>query len=296
MEEKYKKKRKVFVMTLYLLLLIGCTVFLKKQTAGRTIDENVLELHFLSLGKADSILLRTGTKSMLIDSGWEDTKGQVTDYLKAQGIKQLDYVAATHGDEDHVGGMEQVLRKFQVETLFVSPKSESNKAYQAMIERAKKRQTTIVIPKVPSEISFGKAKIKIIAPGTAALAEGSTNNSSLVFYITFGSRSFLLMGDALKESETEILQEGYRMKADVLKAGHHGFDDATGEEFLDAVAPKLVVITCDEEQMGEETPKKWGRIEPMLGEKKIEFYHTGDGTLILSCDGEQIEVRHNAKE
>ena len=48
---------------------------------------------------------------------WKDTKRQVADYLKKQGIKRLDYVVATHGDEDHVGGMEEVLRKFQVETL-----------------------------------------------------------------------------------------------------------------------------------------------------------------------------------
>ncbi len=296
MQDQYQKKakRKLITVILYLLLLIGCTLFLKGQNTERVIEDDVLELHFLSLKKADCILIRTGKKAMLIDAGWKDTKRQVTDYLKKQGIKRLDYVVATHGDEDHVGGMEEVLRKFQVETLFISPKNESNKDYQAMIGRAKKRQTKIIVPKVPSEFSFGNAKIKILAPGTAALADGQTNNSSLVLYITFGSRNFLFMGDALKESEAEILKKGYEIQADVLKVGHHGFNDATTEAFLETVAPKLAIITCEKKQ-AQDKANNFGRIEPMLKEKEIELYYTGDGTLFLSCDGEKIEVQHDTK-
>lgn len=303
MEELYRKKakRKLVALAFYLILLTGCALLLMKQGTGRTLGEDELEIHFLSLGKADSILIRTGDQSMLIDAGWETTADEVRKYLKMQGISKLDYAVATHEDEDHIGGMEEILRRFQVNKLLISPKIGENEAYRAMIQRADKRQTKIEQPKIPSTFSLGKAEITILAPGPAALADGQVNNSSLVLYLTFGKRSFLFMGDALLASEEELLQEGYRIKADVLKAGHHGFDDATGENFLDTVSPRLVVITCHEETASKAEPhssenppegsKHFGRIESRLKEKGILAYYTGERTLILSCDGERIEAR-----
>lgn len=331
METKYqhKLKRKLVFLAVYLILLSIGAAFLANQSKKRTIEEGILEIHFLALGKADCILLRTKEESMIIDAGWEETKEKVVDYLKEEGIKNLTYAVATHEDEDHIGGMETILRKFKVNELLISPKQGENEAYTAMIQRAKKRETKITIPSVLSTFSFGDAQITILGPGKAALADGQINNSSLILYITFGERSFLFMGDALKESETELLEQDYRIRADLLKVGHHGFADATSEAFLKAVSPKLAVITCNDmkeeikeesqkettkgeenkeiakeneeiteeeikkQEIKEKEPKPKERIEPLLEKNQILAYHTGDSqSFVLICDGTKIEVKN----
>lgn len=287
-----REKRTIWIL-IYTLGLLLCILFLVNNEEKRIINNEVLEIHVISLGKADSILIRTGNEAMLIDSGLEKTEGDIIKYLKAEGINELKYAVATHGDKDHIGGMKGVLKAFRVKNLLVSPVAVDSGLYNNMIYRAGKRGTKVIVPKLLESYDLGNGKITILAPGEEALNEvnstGKINNSSLVIRLDFGERSFLFMGDALHTSEQEMINRGYRLKADVIKIGHHGLSDASSKDFIDSVDPKIAIITCGDEYNDENRDTI---VDDMLLQKKILTYHTGiDGNIILISDGIDIKVK-----
>ena len=69
------------------------------------------------------------------------------------------------------------------------------------------------------------------------------NNYSAVIKVVYRQTSFLFMGDAQTLSENALVKSGADLHADVLKVGHHGSDTSTGKAFLQAVSPKIAVIS-----------------------------------------------------
>lgn len=320
-----KIKKKSIWIILYLLGLIICVVLFGRREKEKVLEDGILEVHFLSLGKADCILLQCGKEAMIIDAGRNETGDKIIGYLKDEKVTELKYAVATHGDIDHVGGMAAVLKEFRVKQLLISPVTAPNKYYEDMIYRAGKRNTEIVVAKVGSIFTLGDAVITVLAPGEKALARvkstGKINNSSVVLRIEIGERSFLFMGDALHVSEQEMMSNdtlvsqpmsndakvSSLLRADVIKIGHHGFSDATSKEFLETVKPALAIITCSEGLVGHKNRKedeKTGdrekseesetRVESLLLEMQILTYHTGiEGSIVLSSDGSDIKVVQN---
>ena len=98
-----------------LLFLSGCS----PQKEGGPVDEQEeasgVRVTFFDVGKGDAILVETASHAVLIDSGYDDTKEIILDYMEKQEISSLDYLVITHFDKDHVGGADRVstLRKIQ---------------------------------------------------------------------------------------------------------------------------------------------------------------------------------------
>ncbi|MBC7251946.1 MAG: MBL fold metallo-hydrolase, partial [Anaerolineae bacterium] len=90
-----------------------------------------LEVHFLDVGQADSILVRLPDgRALLIDAGNNADGPVVVSYLKAQGIKRLEWVVATHPHEDHVGGLDAVLDAFEVGKVYAPRATTNTRAYE----------------------------------------------------------------------------------------------------------------------------------------------------------------------
>lgn len=279
----FKKLSCTFLIALFLAFpLSSCS---NTETATKNVPSSGLKVSFIDVGQGDSELIQVNGKNILIDSGPNDSRQKLLNYLEEQNIKKLNYVIATHPDEDHIGNMDDVIDKYDIET-FIAPKKVSNtRAFESMADSLKKKNMKIDVPKPTDELDLGKqTKAEIIAPNSESYAD--TNNYSVVLKITYGDTRFLFTGDAEKESESEMLENGYDLKSDVLKVGHHGSSTSTSEKFLDKVNPEIAVISCGRDnKYGHPNKKTVNR----LNKKNIRIYRTDvDGTIVLTSNGAKI--------
>jgi len=152
------------------------------------------------------------------------------------------------------------------------------------------------VPSVGTKLTLGNGEITVCAPGEEALAEKKDNDSSLVLYYKYGSRSFYFMGDAGETTEKEMRNDGYTYVCDVLKVGHHGKSDASTKKFLKAVAPLYAVITCGEIQGEDESGEPDSEVLSRLKDFNVEVFRSDEcGTVVFETDGTKIGLRSKEK-
>jgi beta-lactamase superfamily II metal-dependent hydrolase len=214
---------------------------------GYLVPEGELEVHFIDVGNADCILVRQGEHNMLIDSGDVGAYNDIVDYLNRHNVKKFDLVIATHPHADHIGEMADIIQNFPIDRFVMSymptGKEPTTNVYLSMLEALDERNVPVDEAQPGKTYTLGTARLQILAP----ISESSDPNAmSVVTRLTFGDRAFLFTGDAEEEVEREILTRGFDVKADVLKAGHHGSKTSSSDPFVRAVAPSYAVITCGE--------------------------------------------------
>ena len=255
------------------------------------------EVHILAIGKADAILLLADGKAMLIDAGYKHNADEIVQYLKNKGVTRLEYVILTHGDKDHVGGMADVLRAFEVGQVLISPKKEKSEYYSDMVAVIQEKNISCVSPEVGTTYTLGTATFQTLAPGPKALKEGSDNDASIAIRFTYGNKNFLLMGDALSTTEKELMDSSLSIRADVLKTGHHGKSDATNKKFLKSVQPKYAVICCGESEEGDEAGEPSSKVLELLEDFNVKTLRTDKvGTIIFRTDGKNLTCNADEAE
>lgn len=243
-----------------------------------------LNVHFINVGQADSILIQQGSKSMLIDAGNNGDGKLVKNYLLQQGIKSLDYVIGTHPHEDHIGGLDYIINDFEIGKIYLPKVTYTTKTFGDVVVAIKNKGMKVTVPKPGETFNLGSAKCTIMAPNSSEYKD--MNNYSIVIKLEFGSNSFLFTGDAEDLSEKEILEKGFNVKADLLKVPHHGSSSSTTDEFLSEVNPKYAVISCE---TGNDYGHPHKETMDRLKNKNIPVYRTDElGTIIATSDGKTI--------
>ena len=197
-----------------------------------------LKVHFIDVGQADAILVTCQGKTMLVDGGNAADSNVMYAYLKKNGITHLDYVIGTHAHEDHIGGIPGALQYATVGKVYCPSTSYNSKAFNNFVKAVQNRGASITVPSVGTSFMLGSAQVKMVAVNSAS----GTNNTSIVLRITFGSTSFLLMGDAEREVEQALINSGAATPCTVLKVGHHGSNSSTSYQFLWNIMPQYSVI------------------------------------------------------
>lgn len=226
---------------------------------------------------------------MLIDSGEVGDYQKIVDYLDRYGVKKFDLVIATHAHADHIGEMAEIVKTFPIDrfvTAFMPEgKEPTTNVYLSMLEALDERDVSIDEAIPGKTYTLGTAQLQILSP----LSEDSDENAmSVVTRLTFGRRAFLFTGDAEAEVEREILTQGFEVKADVLKAGHHGSRTSSSEPFLRAVAPDYAVITCGD-------GRKYGHphdevLERLNAVGSVYYRSNLHGDIVFITDGESLTV------
>ena len=289
-----------FVMTAVIALsLCGCAAvqeFLNEDLSGsessltesktETNKSENLVSHYIDVGQGDSefIELPDGT-TMLIDAGTADYGDTVVDYIQNLGYSKIDYLVGTHPHADHIGGMQKVVKSFDIGTVYMPKASTNTKTYENLLTEIKNKGLKIKTAKAGvSIISDNDLNIDILAPNSSEYDE--INNYSAVIKITYKDNKFLYMGDAEKLSEDEIKAD---VSADVIKIGHHGSTSSSSKNFVQKVTPEYAVICVGEGNTyghpKDSIIKRWEKI----GAKILRT--DNDGSITITSDGENISVK-----
>ena len=249
-------------------------------------DEGELRVSFIDVGQGDSefIELPNG-ETLLIDAGTNETGADVVNYIESLGYSSIDYVVGTHPHEDHIGGLDDVIRTFDVESVYMPKVTADTKTFEDVLDAVDEKGLTINTAKAGVTLVDGdRLSVKMLAP---VLDEyDNTNDYSAVIKVVYGDTSFLFTGDAEEYAESLITGD---VSADVLKVGHHGSSTSTGEAFLERVSPSYAVISC-----GLGNSYGHPHIETMekLGSLGIPVLRTDEmGTVVAESDGTEINIK-----
>ena len=244
-------------------------------------DLNIL---FMYVGQADSTFIKYKDKTMLIDAGNNEDGNNIVKFLKSKGINKLDYIVGTHYDEDHIGGLDNVINNLDIGKFYLSNGGELGPNYYNLEKAAKKKNLAIIIPKVGDKIDFGDVNMEVMS---AAKFDGkSDNNASVVIKAEYGKRKYLFMGDLEKREESKRKWT----EVDVLKAGHHGSNTSSSQEFLNQTKPKYVFISAGKNNKYRlPNVKAIDRIERTGA--KIFRTDINQSSFWLTSDGDKIDIK-----
>jgi len=280
--------RKLLLAAAVLMPLSAVTLHIYTATA----TDHRLHISMLSVGQAESLLIRLPNGSTLLvdgggflhDTGHDFGQRVLAPALGALHVGRIDTMISTHDHPDHSGGLSFIIRNFPVGEFWsgsnISPELQKELKNRAVQRRALIAGDVITLP--------GPVVIAVLSPspsvhGGDGSDESRVNEQSLVFRLRYGAFSMLFCADAGFEAEQLMLARQYELRSSVLKVGHHGSRFSTSQEFLDRVHPALALISAGKgNRFG--LPSK--QTTELLAAKGVPVFRTDrDGTVELVTDG-----------
>ncbi len=242
-----------------------------------------LEIYYLDVGQADSILIRHLDNNVLIDAGNNADGKLLVEYFNSLGINHFDYVIGTHAHEDHIGGMDDIIDNFRIDHFYMPGVITTTKTFEDVLDSLDAKKIKFETPQIDSIINLGDLKISILYVGDD---KTDLNNTSIVLKLYYGDTSYLFTGDATSEVEKKIINKD--LKSDVLKVGHHGSQYSSSARFIKEVSPKYSII-CVGKNNDYGHPKDV--VLNKLNRINSTIYRTDrDGTILLKSDGKGIVI------
>ncbi len=206
---------------------------------------------------------------MLVDGGPTEAGPPLVQRLGELGVRELDAVVLSHADEDHVGGLIDVMETVPVETVYDSGYPHSTQVYEEFLAAVEESGARYVETRAGDAVrEDSPAELDFIHPDE--LGEG-TNESSLILDVTYGDFDALFTGDAGIDQEEDLLASGRVPDVELLQVGHHGSSDATSAKFLRVSSPEAAVIQVGaDNSYGHPT----GEVLARLGEYGAKVYRT----------------------
>ena len=259
----------------------------EKLPLPATLD--TLYVNYINVGQGDSILIKVDDCDILIDAGKPNQGTVVSNYLKSQGVDDIELMINTHLDDDHYGGLSQVLTDFEVEEVWGTPFSKSNSSITTFKNAVKKEGLTIKNPSVGTIFTYEYLTLTVLYDGVGA---SNSNNSSLLVMLQYGSFRFLFTGDIGEETENKLVNNSnIDLSCDVLKVGHHGSATSSTAAFLKATQARYGVICVGAgNSYGHPKQAALNRLKTA----GIAVYRTDqDGNVVFSTNGTKLTLPGN---
>lgn len=206
-----------------------------------------LEVNFFDVGEGDAVFVETPQRhQILIDGGPDSTISEKLGEVMPFYDRSLDLVVLTHPDRDHLGGLIEVLERYQVRNILWTGVSKNTAVFEQWNKRIEKEKALQHFSYQVKRVSFSDQDryLSVLYPRKDLRDKKfeEINNTSLVAKLIFGQNSFLFPGDIHQEVESQITEDFY-LNSDLLKVAHHGSRTSTSIEFLKEVSPQIAVIS-----------------------------------------------------
>jgi len=238
----------------HLLGLLSIIAFLSWWAVWEIKKPAEFRVIFYDVGQGDSIFIEDEQHhQVLIDGGEGKTVLSKLGKYMPFFDRSLDAVILTHPNKDHLGGLIEVLEKYKVDRVFYSGVASEDEYYKKFKEIIKNKNITVSFPHYGEHINLANnSHLDFLFP-LESLQDKKVkdlNDTSIVCRLVRGEKEYLLMGDAGIEEETELISDNIYLQADILKVGHHGSKNSTGENFLQAVKPQEAIISVGKNTYG----------------------------------------------
>lgn len=288
-----KNQWKILIGLLVVALIVWFLVL--NQKPGR-----ILETDFLDVGQGDAILIKTPKgQTVLIDGGPNNKVLEKLGKYLPPLQKRIDIILLTHPHADHVSGLIEVLRRYDIGLVILSGAEIKTDVYAEFLKAAKTNNIQILIAEAGQAIHFGPSidglEFDVLSPANSdwkvfnKKSEGfggggnDVNDTSIVGKLIYNNFSIMFMGDATAKIENQLLSYGDGLKSDVLKVGHHGSKYSSFTNFLKTVAPKAGIIEAGIKNFyGHPSPAALSRFKMF----DINVFRTDqDGDIRVLSDG-----------
>lgn len=284
---------KSYFKNLIILILSAILIFLlveTKEKKDKNLDE--LEITYIDIGQGNAVLVKSKNENLLIDGGNRANSRYYYNYIKNKNLKKIDYMIASHYDEDHIAGLISILENYKVLNVLSPAYKKDTKIYKSFKKSLSNSNANIINPIQGDSFNLGDAKVKILWP--KVYKDGVDNDNSIVVKITYRNMKFLFPADASKDVEDQLIYSGYNLKSDVLMVGHHGSKYSTSKEFLKEVRPKLAIISVGKNNRYKHPSKE---VIKLLNSENIKILRTDlDGNITIKCDGNKIKINTNKEK
>jgi competence protein ComEC len=262
-----------------------------------------LRVTFIDVGQGDAALVDFPDGSaMLVDGGGlvgspiDVGERSVRALLDARRRTRLDAVVLSHPHPDHYLGLTSALSRVRPRAFWDTGQGEAEGlagAYAGLLSALRARGVAVRRPpELCGSHALGGATVEVLAPCPNITVDQGANDNSFVLRIRFGERAFLLVGDAEHTEESALVDRlggAGGLRADVLKVGHHGSRTSSTPTFVDAVAPRVAVISCGvRNRFGHPHPST---VETLARSGARVLRTDRHGSVVVTTDGHSLDVR-----
>ena len=241
-------------------------------------------IKFIDVGQGEAILIALPEKTVLIDAGPTGSAPKIAQVLQELGRNKIDYLVATHPDEDHIGGMADVISNTQIGTIYAPNKTNNTATYRKFLTAIQDNNLQITLAEAGTIIDQTDSyKLEILWPKKDANFP-ETNDYSIIIKLTVGNKMFLFTGDA----PTNAILNSNPGHIDVLKLSHHGSRTGTTEVLIHKLSPTYAVLSY---AVDNSYGHPMQSVLNALHKHSVEIWGTGaNGTITITCDGTNIDI------
>ena len=241
-------------------------------------------IKFIDVGQGEAILIALPEKTVLIDAGPTGSAPKIAQVLQELGRDKIDYLVATHPDEDHIGGMADVISSTQIGTIYAPNKTNNTATYRKFLTAIQNNNLQITLAEAGTIIDQTDSyKLEILWPKKDANFP-DTNDYSIIIKLTVGAKTFLFTGDA----PTNAILNSNPGHIDVLKVSHHGSRTGTTEVLIHKLSPTYAVLSY---AVDNSYGHPMQSVLNALHKHSVEVWGTGaNGTITITCDGTNIDI------
>lgn len=264
-----------------LILILSFVIFICYDIGSGESSRGLLSVTFFDIGEGDAIFIETpAKKQILIDSG---SGNLILDKLGREMPfydRYIDLIIATHSDSDHIGGLIDVFKRYNVGSIMINDDLDNQTLYFQELRRviAEKQIKTIGVIDGSDFIIEPGLAVDILGPPRTDFKED--NDNSIVARLVFKDISFLFTADISQSIEYGLVRAGKNIDSDVLKIAHHGSKNSSSEDFLAAASPLLSVISVGANKYGhphQETLDKLKKYRPLRTDQEGDIKIFSDG-------------------
>lgn len=265
-----------FVVILGILIVIG-----KEQSS----TPKMTSVSMLDVGQGDSFLIQASNgKQMLIDGGKDATVLAGLAKVMPWGDRSIDIVLATHPDMDHIGGLDEVLKRYKVDMFLTSEVGGETEEYKHLIGLVTQKKIPAYFVRQGMKFDLSSTEYFLVLFPDRDVKGWETNTGSVVGKFVSGERSVLFTGDSPAPIEQYLAKMvPDLLDVDILKLGHHGSRTSTTAAYLKATTPSLALISAGKNNSYGHPHKE---VTDLLKQFKVPFISTQDsGTVMFETDG-----------